>query len=263
MSARRHASQAATLFCTAMVLIAGVGTSSAADIRVFSAGAPAEAERVIAETFAQQSGHHVLFTVAPPGAIRAKLAAGERPDILVLPSQGIDALDKAGALRPGSRVDLARVGVGVIVRQGVPLPDISTASAVRALLLDARAIAYSDPASGGQLAPALVRMFRELGVEDAVKAKAILRNAIDGGADLVASGQAAVGLFNISEVAAAQGVTLVGPLPPELQSYITFTGAIHAGSTSPEPAAAFLRTLSAPGAQKRWSDAGLEPIGGS
>ncbi|MGP0090980.1 MAG: molybdate ABC transporter substrate-binding protein [Xanthobacteraceae bacterium] len=253
----------ATLFCAAAMLISGAGASLGADIRVFSAGAPAEAERVIAEPFVQQSGHHVLFTVAPPGAIRAKLAAGEKPDILVLPSQGIDALDKAGALRPGSRVDLARVGIGVIVRRGAPLPDISTAQAIRTLLLDARAIAYSDPASGGQLAPALERMFKELGVEDAVKTKAILRNAIDGGADLVASGQAAVGLFNISEVATAQGVTLVGPLPPGLQSYITFTGAVHADSTSPEPAAAFLHALSDAGARKHWSDAGLEPIGGS
>jgi molybdate transport system substrate-binding protein len=253
----------ATLFCAAAMLISGAEASLGADIRVFSTGAPAEAERVIAETFVQQSGHRVLFTVAPPGAIRAKLAAGEKPDILVLPSQGVDALDKAGALRPGSRVDLARVGIGVIVRRGAPLPDISTVQAIRTLLLDARAIAYSEPASGGQLAPALARMFKELGVEDAVKTKAILRNAIDGGADLVASGQAAVGLFNISEVATAQGVTLVGPLPPGLQSYITFAGAVHADSTSPEPAAAFLHALSDAGARKRWSDAGLEPIGGS
>jgi len=261
----RHAARhrSALLSCAAIALVASVGRSPAADIRVFSSGAPAEAEKVIAETFARQSGHHVLFTVAPPGAIQAKLAAGEKPDILVLPSQGIDALDKAGALRVGSRLDLARVGIGVIVRQGAPLPDISTAEAVRKLLLDARAIAYPDPASGGQLAPALARMFRELGVEDAVKTKAILRNAIDGGADLVASGEAAVGFFNTSEIVTAPGITLVGPLPPGLQSYITFTGAIHAGSTSPEPAVAFLRMLSDPGVRKRWSDAGLEPAGGS
>lgn len=245
---------------TVMMLLPGAGRSFAADIRVFSSGAPADVEKVIAAMFARQNEHQVVFTVAPPGAIRAKLAAGEKPDIVVLPAADIVALDKAGALRPDSQVALARVGIGVIVRRGAALPDVSTARSVRELLLKARAIVHPDPASGGAASPALVRMFAKMGIYDEIKPRILLRNAINGGAELVASGEAEVGLFNISEVVAANGITLAGPLPAELQSYITFTAAIYAESPSPGPAAAFLASLSDPGVAKDWSAAGLEPI---
>lgn len=246
------------LMCAAMVPAAE--RSFAADIRVFTSGAPAQAEKVVAAKISRQSGNQVVFTVAPPGAIREKLAAGQKPDIVVLPTPDIVALDQADMFRAGSRVELARVGIGIIVRRGAPLPDISTAQAVRTLLLQARSIVHPDPASGGAASPALVRMFTKLGIAADIKPKTLLRNAINGGAELVASGEAEVGLFNISEVAAANGITMVGPLPAELQSYITFSAAVHADSTLPEPAAAFLMLLSDPGVAQDWSAAGLEPM---
>ena len=105
---------------------------------------------------------------------------------------------------PASRVDLARVGVGVVVREGAPRPDISTVDAVRKMLVDARSIVYPDPAGGGQPGAALARMTATLGVADAVKPKLTLMQAIAGGVALVANGDAEVGMFNISEVAAGQ-----------------------------------------------------------
>ncbi len=248
------------LIFAVIALLAGAVPALAADIQVYSSGAPADVEKAIAAEFVRQSGHHVTFTVATPGVIREKLAAGGNPDIVVLPSPVIDAVNKAGLLRPGSLVDLARVGVGVIVRQETRLPDISTAEAVRRMLLDARSIALPDPASGGLAAPALTRMFDRLGVTDAVKPKTILRNAINGGAELVANGEAEIGLFNISEVVTAKGIVLVGALPPGLQSYITFAAAIHAGSAAPEAAAALVKMLSDPDTGHQWRAAGLEPM---
>jgi molybdate transport system substrate-binding protein len=100
------------------------GSATAADIRVFSSGAPAEVEKVLAAQFTRESGHRVLFTVANPAIIQQKPAGGEAPDIVILPAPIIESLAKTGVLRPASRVDLARVGVGVVVREGVPLPDI-------------------------------------------------------------------------------------------------------------------------------------------
>src|SRR3954454_1984569 len=111
------------------------GSATAADIRVFSSCAPAEVEKVLAAQFARESGHRVLFTVANPAIIQQKLAAGEAPDIVILPAPLIESLAKTGVLRPASRVDLARVGVGVVVREGAPLPDISTADDMRTALL--------------------------------------------------------------------------------------------------------------------------------
>jgi molybdate transport system substrate-binding protein len=174
----------------------------------------------------------------------------------------IDALEQAGALRPGSRVDVARVGVGVVVRAGAPLPDISSVDAVRKLLLAARSIVYPDPIGGGVTGPALARMMARLGIADAVGPKVTLMQAIAGGVALVAKGEVELGLFNISEVLPVKGVTLVGPLPSELQSYIVFTAAIHAGSTAPAPAAAVIELLSDPVAREHWKAGGLESLRG-
>ena len=261
----RQSGTLARLYCAATALAAAVtaaGAAVAADIRVFTSGAPAEVEKVLAEKFARETGHRVVFTVAPPAVIRQKLAGGETSDVIVLPAPAIDALEKAGALRPGSRVDLARVGVGVAIRDGAPLPDISTVEAVRKLLVDARSIVYPDPAGGGQTGAALTRMLSRLGIADAVTPKLTLMQAIAGGVALVAKGEAEVGMFNISEILPVKGARLVGPLPPELQSYITFAAAIPAGNVAPAPAQAFIKLLSDPGAREHWKAGGLESIGG-
>ncbi len=238
------------------------GAAVAADIRVFTSGAPAEVAKVLAAKFAQDTGHRVVFTVAPPAIIRQKLANGETADMVVLPAPAIEALEKSGALRPGSRVDLARVGIGVVVRAGAPLPDISTVDAIRKMLLGARSIVYPDPAGGGQTGAALARMTAQLGIADAVRPKLTLMQAIAGGVALVAKGEAEVGMFNISEILPVKGVSLVGPLPSELQSTITFAAAIPAGNAAPAPAQAFIKLLSDPRAREHWRAGGLESIGG-
>ena len=251
------------LFAALLVASASVASSSpAADLRVFSSGAPADVAKVLAEKFTRETGDRVVFTVANPAGIQEKLRAGETPDIILLPAPLVDSLDKSGALRPGSRTNVARVGVGVVVRAGATQPDISTADAVRKVLLDARSIVYPDPVGGGVTGPALARMMERLGIADAVRSKITLRQAITGGVELVAKGEVELGLFNISEVLPVKGVTLVGPLPSELRSYIVFTAAIHAGSAAPEPAAAIIRLLSAPAACEQWKAGGLESIGG-
>jgi molybdate transport system substrate-binding protein len=248
-----------------ILLAAHVSTASpshAADLRVFSSGAPAEVAKVLAEKFTRATGDRVAFTVANPAGIQEKLKSGETPDIVLLPSPVVDRLEKSGALRPASRTNVARVGVGVVVRAGAPRPDISTADAVRKLLLDARSVVCPDPVGGGVTGPALARMMERLGIADAVRPKITLRQAITGGVELVARGEIELGLFNISEVLPVKGVTLVGPLPAELQSYIVFTAAIHAGSAVPGPAAALIKVLSASGAREQWKAGGLESIGG-
>jgi molybdate transport system substrate-binding protein len=124
------------------------GSATAADISVFSSGAPAEVEKVLAAQFTREGGYRVVFTVANPAIIQRKLSAGETPDIVILPAPIIESLVKTGVLGPASRVDLARVGVGLVVREGAPLPDISTADGVRTALLRARSIVIPDPGLG-------------------------------------------------------------------------------------------------------------------
>lgn len=254
------ASQRNALGVCVALAVCLAGGARAADIRVFSSGAPAEVEKLLAAQFAREHGHRVVFTVANPATIQQKLSAGEAPDIVILPAPIIDTLAKTGVLRPASRVDLARVGVGLVVRAGAPLPDISTADDVRTALLRARSIVIPDPAGGGRTGAALARMMTQLGIADAVKPKLTLMQAIAGGVDLVAKGEVELGMFNISEVLPVKGVTLAGALPPALQSYIVFAAAIHADSRSVAAAEDYIRLLSAPAAREHWKAGGLESM---
>jgi molybdate transport system substrate-binding protein len=243
------------------VFALGLAPSVSAELRVFSSGAPAEVVKILAARFAETTGHRVVFTVGTVRDIQEKLSAAEKPDVVILPTVAIEALDKAGTLAGSSRADLARVGIGVAVRAGADLPDISTADAVRKALLEARSIVHADPRGGGFAGAHIARMMAQLGVAEAVTPKVTFRFAIAGGLAGVANGDAEIGLYNISEILAAKGVTLVGPLPQELQSYIVFSGAVHGGSTSPEAAQTFLRSLSAKNARDAWQSGGFEPLG--
>jgi molybdate transport system substrate-binding protein len=254
--------RAAAWSATALAVFAlGLAPSASAELRVFSSGAPAEVAKVLAARFAETTGHRVVFTVGTVRDIQARLSAAEKPDVVILPTAAIQALDKAGTLAGSSRADLARVGIGVAVRAGANLPDISTADAVRKVLREARSIVHADPLGGGFAGAQIARMMAQLGIAEAVKPKVTFMFAIAGGLASVANGDADIGLYNISEILAAKGVTLVGPLPPELQSYIVFSGAVHGGSTSPEAAQTFLRSLSAKNARDAWQAGGFEPLG--
>ena len=102
---------------------------SAAELRVYSGGAPQETLKLLAPEFEKATGHRVAFTFAVVGAIQQRLEAGEKADVVLLPAPLIDALDGAGGIRPDSRDLLARVGITVVVRAGAPKPDISTPEA--------------------------------------------------------------------------------------------------------------------------------------
>jgi molybdate transport system substrate-binding protein len=240
---------------------AAKGPVGTAEIRVYSSGAPRVALKRFAPEFEQASGRRLAFTFDGVSAIRERLASGEKADVMLLPAPMIAAMEQAAALRPGSRTALARVGIGVVVRQGAALPDISRPEAVRNSLLDARSIAYSDP----KLAPSgvhLERALAQLGIAEAVKSKTTLRTPFDGGVELIANGDVEMGMFLVSEILMAQGVTLVGLLPTDLQSYLVFAGAVAVDSASHQPALAFLRFLSDPTRANHWRAAGFEPASG-
>ena len=232
----------------------------AADIRVFSGGAPQQVLQSLAPEFERASGHRTQFTFAVVGAIQQKIEAGERPDLILLPVPLMNAIDKAVPLRPESRAVLARVGIGVIVRDGAARPDISTPEAVRAMLLSARKVALSEPStpSGGHL----VRQFTQLGIADAMTPKLVAKNAIDGGAALVASGEADIGLYLLSEVQTFKGTTVVGLLPTPVQSFVVYGTGIPAANAAPEPGIALIKFAIDPARGERWKAGGFELVSG-
>jgi len=250
------------LYAAALLALLG-SPAAAAEISVFSSGAPSAVLKVLAVAFARDTGNHVEFTVGTPGDLQNKLAAGATPDLVVAPAPVIEKLEKAGTLKAGSRVDLARVGVGVVVRAGAPQPNIATVDSVRTMLLAAKSIVHTSPDGSGFAGKAVARMLEQMGIADAIKLKLTIMQAIDGGVDLVAQGKAEVGLFNISEILPVQGVALVGPLPASVQSYIVFAAALHAGSRSPGRAQAFVKLATDPASRTQWKAGGLEAMSGS
>jgi molybdate transport system substrate-binding protein len=243
----------------AFAIMVLTGNARSADIRVFSGGAPQAALRHLAPEFERATGHHLKFTFALVTEIRRKLAAGEKADVILLPVPLIAATEKTLRLRTEGRIVLARVGIGVIVRQGATPPDISTAEAVRKMLLNARTLAWSDPSTpvGGHLDRAIA----QLGIAGEVRPKLIIKAAIDGGAELVAKGEADFGLYLVSEVQTAKGITLVGLLPPPFQSFIVYGAAVPANSATPEAALVFVKFISDPTMGARWKAAGFELVG--
>ncbi|HZO48323.1 MAG TPA: substrate-binding domain-containing protein [Xanthobacteraceae bacterium] len=236
--------------------------AAAADIQVFSSGAPAAVQKRIAPAFTKATGHNVVITAETLGAIRKRMEGNARPDVIVLPREVMTGYDKSGAFRPGSLIDLARVGIGIAVKEGAPLPDISTIDALKQTLLNAKSIGHPDPKGGGFTGAYIDRMFERLGIADAVRPKVTFGYAFAGGVDNIAKGGAEIGIFNISEIVPVKGVRLVGPLPAELQNYLVFSGALHVRGEHLGPATAYLQSLMEPSSQDAWKAGGFEAIVG-
>ena len=238
-----------------------ISPALASDVRVYTSGAPADIQKGLAQRFGEATGHRLVVTSGTLSAIQNRLLASEAADVVVLPVPSVDTLDKAGKLRGGSRIGLARVGIGVAVRQGAPLPDVSTVEAFRKTLLAARSIVHPDPKGGGFTGAHIDKVFERLGIADAVRPKVTLMFAISGGTAAVAKGDAEIGLFNVSEVLPVSGVALAGAFPADLQNYITFAGGVSVDSPAPDAAAAYLRLLA--GARDAWAAGGFEMLPGA
>ena len=228
-----------------------------AEIAVYSGGAPKEALMVLTPEFEQRTGHRVKYTYIVISEMQKRLAAGETPDMVLMPVPALDALIKAGTLK-APRTVLGSVGIGVIVRAGAARPDISTPETFRDALVNAGSVVHANPTatpSGAHLG----KVIEQLGISDALQGKRTYSNALDGGVDMITRGEADIGIYPVSEVIAAKGVVLVGLLPPALQSLIVYGAAVLAQSSAPEPAQAFIAFLSDQAHRPRWKDAGFEP----
>jgi molybdate transport system substrate-binding protein len=233
-------------------------SASAAELRVISGGAFKSVLTPMAAEFEKQTGHKVNLTFRTVGQNLKAVEGGEVFDVAVLTPEAIDNLAKAGKVVPGSRADLAKTGVGVVVKEGAPLPDISTVEAFKRTLLAAKSVAYIDPAAGGSSGIYVGKLLERLGIAKEVNAKAKL---IQGGAvaDHVVNGEAEIGVHQISEILHVRGAKLVGPLPAEIQNYTVYSAGVGAGAKEAEAAKALVKFLSGPGAAPIIKSKGMEP----
>jgi molybdate transport system substrate-binding protein len=245
----------------AAVAFAG-SRAAAADIKVLTAGAFKQIVVALAPEFEKQTGHKLVIENETVGALVKKIEGGEAFDVTFLSPAAVDDLVKNGKVAAGSRVNIARVGVGVMVKEGAPKPDISSVDAFKRAVLAAKSVAYIDPASGGSSGIYVAKLFDQLGIADQVKPKAKLKQ---GGyvADLIVSGDAELGIHQISEIAPVKGVTLVGPLPKEIQNYTTYAAGIASSAKDKDGAAALVKFLFGPRTAEILKSKGMEPAAGS
>jgi molybdate transport system substrate-binding protein len=251
-----------TLLGVAMVLMAAGAPrgAAAAEIKVLTAGAFKQVLLVLVPDFEKQTGHKVILENDTVGALTKRIEGGEAFDLAVLTPAAVNDLSTKGKFVAGSRTNLGRVGVGVVVKEGAPKPDISSVDAFKKTLLAAKSVAYIDPAAGGSSGIYVAGLLDKLGVAADVKPKAKL---IPGGAvaEHIARGEAEIGIHQISEILPVKGITLVGPLPADIQNYTVYAAGLGANGKESEAAKALLKTLSGPAAADVLKSKGMEPAG--
>jgi len=232
-----------------------VSQSQAADLRVGVGRAVATVLHEIGGQFEQSTGHRLIVSSdLGPNFVR-RIAAGEKFDVLIVGGTQIDELIKAGRLVAATRTPVLRSDIGVGVRAGAQKPDIATVDKFKAALLNAKSIAFlREGASGIYLAGMLER----LGIADAVRAK-VTRPDTDIVSELVARGEVELGMVVSTQILTTKGVELVGPLPTELQFYVTFTGAISSDSPAPDAAKSLIEFLKGPVALPVIRAQGMDP----
>ena len=189
-------------------------------------------------------------------AIREKIQSGEPFDAAILTSDIIDDLIKQGKIAADTRADIARTGMGVGVRAGAPKPDVSTPEALKRALLSAKSISFNP---SGASAPHIHEIFEHLGIAEHVKSKLML-DADPGRPQMnVADGKAELVITLIPEIKFFKGVELAGPVPADLQSYISFAGGVATNTHNADAAKALIKFITSPAAAPILKAKALEP----
>jgi len=240
----------------AVGLLAVATQAQAGEVRVISAGAVKSIVSELAQAYEKETGNKVVMQFGPMGFVRQKLAS-DPADVVIMSDTVIEDTIAKGGVTAGSRTDIGRTGMGVGVRDGAPQPDISSVDAFKRALLEAKSIVYVDPASGATSGVHFASVLQKLGVAEAVKPKTTL---VPGGypAELVAKGEVDLVVHQISEIVPVKGVTLVGPLPKELQKLTIYSAGVAAKSTNADLARGFTAFLTRPAFRAKFAEAGLD-----
>jgi molybdate transport system substrate-binding protein len=227
----------------------------AAELRVWAARAFATVLAEVGSEFTQASGHSLVVSSGLPNEFRRRADERERFDVLITVAAPLDEWIRSGLVVAATRAEIARSGIGVAVRSGSPAPDVRSVEAFKRALLAAKSIAYLRVGSGLYFHGLVER----LGLAEAVASKAI-RPETDSVGELVANGEAELGVVVITQILTTPGLAYAGPLPPELQSEIRFGGGVSARSRAPEAASRLLAFLKGKSAAAVIRAQGMEPI---
>lgn len=229
----------------------------AAEIRLLSAGAVEPGLAGLIAAFRRETGHDVKAAFATAPALSRRIGGGATADVVIAPSALLDDLVKSGKARAAERITVGRIGVGVTVRDGAPLPKIATVEEFRQSLLNAESLVYNQASTGIYLE----RLFDRLGIGAQLKAKTTRYPDAEAVLDHVGKGKGGeigLGATTVIIEGKNRGLRLVGPLPPEIQNYTTYAATIMADGPAGKAAQAFVRYLTSAAAKAAFAAAGIE-----
>ncbi|WFC81151.1 substrate-binding domain-containing protein [Enterobacter quasiroggenkampii] len=233
----------------------------AQDVKVMISGGFKAALEKLAPEYEHRTGDKIVIIPGPsmgntPQAIPNRLARGEKADVVIMVGDALEKLEKASQTQPGLRTELADSPVGMVVKKGAKVPDISSDAKLRETLLQASSIAYSDSASGRYVSQAL---FKKLGIEKEVAGKATKVERIPVASE-VANGKYTLGFQQVSELLPVQGVTFVGKIPDNVQYITRFAGAVTRHAEHPGEGKALLTYLASPPSRAVITETGMIPV---
>ena len=238
--------------------IMAAAMATAADIKVFTTLNIRPALDELRPQFERATGNKLTLGYSLIADIKKRIVAGETADVVILSRPAMEDLGKQDKIASGSILDVVETPVAIAVRAGAPKPDISSADALKRSLLAAKSIVYADPAKGGASGVYFAHVVEQLGIAEQLKSRTILVPGAQA-ADVVAKGEAEIGVGQASEIVPVSGAQLVGPLPGELGSVTKFTAGIGAGSKASEAGKSLIQFLRGPEAAPVFKSKGLQP----
>jgi molybdate transport system substrate-binding protein len=227
--------------------------SDTSQIKILSGGAMKSLMVEVVPLFERACSTKVEIRFALTSVLKKEIEDGAAFDIALLPRPELDALAQTGKIAAGTQTDITRSAVGLAVRAGAPKPDIGTVAGLRQTLQQARTIGYSDGPSGAYIADLLVR----LGIAEEMKPKTRLTSRPV--AEIVAEGEAEVGMQQIVAILPVKGAELVGPLPGELQNIIVYAAGLASDGGQGGTARAFIAFMTTPEVARMIRAKGMEP----
>lgn len=246
---------------TTMALLAWAlasGAAGAAEVKVLSAAALRPVLSELTADFERSTGHKLAIVYDTAGAVRDRIQRGDPADVAITTTPQVEELVKLGKLVPEGRIVVAKVGIGLAVRSGAAKLDISSVEAFKRSMLAAKSILYADPARGGAAGIHFAQVLDRLGIAADMRPKTKLIQGINV-VELIAKGEADIGVTQISLIVGQPGIELAGALPAELQHYTVFSASVVAGAKEPEAAKALIKFLSGPATAPVIKARGMEP----
>jgi molybdate transport system substrate-binding protein len=213
----------------AIAIVLSATAARAEDIRVLSSVGIKAVIDVLGPEFEQATGHKVTVVFDLASVLKTRIEGGEPFDVAILTPPLLSDLIAKGKVAGTGHVEVARVGLGLMIRTGSPTPDVSSVDAFRKSLLAAKSVTYAATGASGV---AFVAILERLGIADAVKAKA--RPAANGDQVNVniITGLSDLAVLPISEILPVKGAELGGVLPAGVQTYVVMAAGVNANAKS-------------------------------